>query len=126
MNITKAGVERILLAITGHHDFGTSGHDGDRACDRDLVAKLGAWLKEAPSELYIPDAILSSLEHSVLGDIVAGYGRPLYYLCSDCRYPKWMMTADEFKKQFPTGRKDKTIRADGFVEISNGCPICGD
>lgn len=131
MIVTKAGVEKMVLAITGADGYGESGHDCGVHRDSELVQSLGMWLKTAPDSLEIPDALIPHLRGSVLWEIVAGYGHPLDYLCSDCRYPKWLMTPDEARRDYGYNQKyiDEMLadmRPDGFTKHSAGCPMCGD
>ena len=122
MNITRDGVQRMIVVITAAENFGTLGHESSDYASA-LVGRLGRALNTVPAELHIPDALLSELDGSTLGDIVAGYGRPLGYLCSDCRYPKWLLTPEEATAQHRSGG---VLRPDGFTQFTPECPRCGD
>ena len=120
----------MILAITADERFGSEGHHCGEHQARDLVEALGAWLTQAPEQLHIPDGLVSWLRGSVLGEIVAGYGRPLGYLCSDCRYPKWNMTSEEVLATYGHvavyAEKAQHPEPSGFCDVTNACPKCGD
>ena len=131
MIVTKAGVEKMVLAIVGASGYGESGHDQGVHRDVDIVTSLGDWIKKAPDSLEIPDVLIPFLRGSVLATIIEGYGHPLNYLCSDCRYPKWFMTPDEARRIYDYNPKYveecvSDLRPDGFTKHSAGCPECGD
>lgn len=125
MIITKRGVEKFILAITTNERFGSGGHSDNENRALGVVNEASEFMKNMPEELFIPDSLLKGLDGSVLGDIVAGYDRPLGYLCSDCRYPKWLMTIEEDKDYYSRKESVKS-RPDGFSNSTGACPKCGD
>lgn len=129
MNITRSGVRDMIQQITSNDRYGSSGHHCDEDFAQDVVIGLSHYVKDGPEFMYIPDSAVPYLG-GTLGDIIAGYGRPLGYLCSDCRYPKWCMTPDEVIKKH---EKNKALMAraenplpNGFTDITPACPKCGD
>jgi len=99
MLITRSGVRDMIQQILSDDRYGTRGHDQEDLA-QDVVVGLSLYVKNGPEFLCLPDAILPFIDGTTLGDIVAGYGRPLGYLCSDCRYPKWCMTPAEVLEKY--------------------------
>jgi hypothetical protein len=125
MFISKLSIQSMLNQITSQKDFSDMGHDGDNLAI-DLVQELSDYIKEGPDNLFIPDAVLPYIKISLIGDIVRGLNRPLIYLCSDCKYPKWAMTMEEAKEYYQDEHWKEYIRDDGFIDMSGACPKCGD
>ena len=130
MIVTKAGIEQMVLTLTSAEGFGTGGHNDFENRASQLVPRLAALVKEMPNSLCIPDALVEFLDGSIMGDVVAGYGRPLGYLCSDCRYPKWCMTPQEVLKVYPHiddyVERANNPKPNGFTSVTPACPKCGD
>jgi hypothetical protein len=130
MNLTRAGIERMTLMIGAHADYTTDGHD---CCNRarTLVTEMGQLCVTMSESLHVPDHLIPFLTGSLLDHVIRGYGRPLGYLCSDCRYPKWLLTPAEVMTQYGHVEKlrkeaESPGRGDGFTSITAACPECGD
>jgi len=125
MNISKDGIKRMILSITMHKGFSTDGSNGGESRAREFVRQLAVFVEKMPDTLAVPDYLLPFLDGSLLKELLRGYDRPLNYLCSDCRYPKWFLTVEEYNEQYPRS-KDLKVRPDGFADRSGACPMCGD
>jgi len=125
MFISKLSIQSMLNQITSQKDFSDVGHDGDNLAI-ELVQELSDYIKEGPDNLFVPDAIIPYLGNSLIKDIVRGQNRPLIYLCSDCKYPKWAMTIEEAKEYYQDERWKEYMTSDGFIDMSGACPKCGD
>jgi hypothetical protein len=130
MIITKGAVRDMKDRIEADKDFGTGGHYSDTHRDRECVDSLGNYIRSGPELVIVPEALIQFLEHgdNVLSDIIKGINRPLHYLCSDCRYPKWCLTKEELEAKYSHVKAyiDRPLREDGFCDVSDGCPKCGD
>ena len=115
----------MLKQILEHKDYSSKGHHDDENRAVPLVADLIQFRNLMPSEhVVVPDWLIKA-SLGVLSDIIDGYERPLHYLCSDCRYPKWRRTEAELKEQYPKCKELHITGLDGFGG-SFACPKCGD
>jgi hypothetical protein len=126
MRITSEGIRKMIEQIVMDERYGTGGHNGGENRALDLVQDLRLIMAETPFDLA--DMPHKLLRGSLAEDIKLGYGRPLSYLCSDCRYPKWRLTAAEVRagniKTYIDRVKD--MADNEFPDIADACPKCGD
>lgn len=129
--ITKAGIEDMLNQVTRHADYGSNGHDYGDNRDVEFVHACMEFMKTMPADRVVIPGWMVAKNLGVLTDIVCGYGRPLSYLCSDCRYPKWKLSDSECIAEYGQSFFENTIKAKyagtgGFTEWTRECPKCGD
>lgn len=126
MRITHDGIKKMIDAIVMDERFGTEGHHCGENRAFDLIHGLKKLLNE--DEFDLPDLPHVLTRGSLAEDISRGYSRPLGYLCSDCRYPKWAMTAGEVRAEGIAAyvARVKDLADDAFTDVTGACPRCGD